>query len=450
MSKDIKIKKGLDVKLVGEADTLIKDAPLSNLYGITLADFHKVIPKMVVKEGDKVNSGTTIFFSKKNPQITFASPVSGTIKEIVRGAKRKITQILIEADKKISYETHTPLDVNQSSPEEIKAYFTQTGAWAFIKKRPYDVLANPEDTPKAIFISAYDSAPLSPDYDFSLRNRNKELQAGINVLKQLTNANIHITLDGKSMVSPFSNLKNIERHHAFGKHPVGTVSVQMAQISPLNKGETVWTLTPDNLAILGHLVLTGEYKAEKVIALAGGQVKHPHYLRVLIGAPIQDLTKDNIEGDNNRYISGNPLTGRNAGLNGFFGFYDNTLSVIPEGNDYQFFGWQLPQMNKFSVLRANMFSWLTPNKRYNLNTNTNGEHRAFVLTGHFEKVFPLDIHPQEFLKACIVQDIDQLEALGIYEVAPEDFALTEFIDVSKNNHQEIVRKALDLMIDEVG
>jgi Na+-transporting NADH:ubiquinone oxidoreductase subunit A len=246
-------------------------------------------------------------------------------------------------------------------------------------------------------------------------------------------------------------LKGVSLHKVSGPHPSGNVGTQIAKIDPIDKGETVWTVTPQDLIIIGELLLTGKFNAERVVAVGGSSVKNPKYYRTKIGAEIATMVYDaGVQGDNFRIINGNILSGRAVKPDGFLGYYDNTVTIIPEGNDYEFFGWNKPIFNKLSTSRALTFSWLTPKKKYDLNTNTNGEHRAFVLTGKYEEVFPLDIYPMQILKACMYQDLDEMEALGMYEVAPEDFALTEFVCVSKQPHQEIIRKGLDLMLKEIG
>jgi Na+-transporting NADH:ubiquinone oxidoreductase subunit A len=239
-------------------------------------------------------------------------------------------------------------------------------------------------------------------------------------------------------------------HKVSGPHPSGNVGTQINKISPINKGETVWTINPQDLVIIGELLLTGIFNAERIVALAGSSVEAPKYYKTKIGSTITSLVHGKLKGINNRIISGNVLTGKAKNLKENLGYYDNIISVIPEGNDYEFFGWTMPVFNKISTTRSLTFSWLLPNKKFDLNTNTNGEHRAFVVTGLYEEVFPLDIFPMQILKACMYQDLDEMEQLGMYEVAPEDFALTEFVCISKQPHQEIIRKGLDLMLKEIG
>ena len=449
MSKDIHIKKGLDIKLKGEAEKITEKAITSDVYTLKPEDFHSIIPKLSVKVGEKVKAGETIFYNKANEEMKFPSPVSGEVCDIIRGEKRKILAIKIKADSQQQFVDFGVKDVKAMNAEEIKSHLLASGCWPFIKQRPYDVIANPANTPKAIFVSAYASAPLAADFDYVLTGKETALQTAITALSKLTTGEVHVSV-GKNANSPFAGLNNMTLHKVSGPHPSGNVGTQINKISPVNKGETVWTINPQDLLIIGELLLTGKFNAERTIALAGSSVEAPKYYKTKIGATIISLVDKKLKGNNNRIISGNVLTGKAKTLKENLGYYDNIITVIPEGNDYELFGWSLPVFNKISTSRALTFSWLFPNKKYNLNTNTNGEHRAFVVTGAYEEVFPLDIYPMQILKSCLYQDLDEMEQLGMYEVAPEDFALTEFICVSKQPHQEIIRKGLDLMLKEIG
>lgn len=451
MSKDIRVRRGLDIKLVGEADKILSTAPVSKEYAVVPDDFHGITPKLLKRAGDTVKAGEAIFHAKKNKKILFPSPVSGTIKEVVRGAKRKIMSIVIETDATQEAAQHGKIDVVSASAKEIKEYLLKAGCWAFVKQRPYDIIANPEEEPRDIFISGYNSAPLAPDADFLVNKKQEEMQAAIDALVKLTSGKVHLTIEKDSQTGDLAKLNNVEVHKAYGVHPVGNVSTQISQVKPINKGERVWVIKPEDLVIIGNLLLTGETQLERVVVVNGGQVENGQYVKTLIGSKIADVMANvTTIGDNNRIIAGTPISGTKTTPEESLGFYVNQLTVLEEGDDYDLFGWNLPKPSKFSVLRANMFSFLTPNKKYNLNTNTNGEERAFVLTGIYEEVFPLDIYPMQLMKSCLYKDLDEMEALGIYEVAPEDFALTEFVCVSKLPHQKIIREGLDVMIKEVG
>ncbi len=448
MSKDIRIKKGLDLKLKGEAEKNVTASTRSKVYAIKPSDFHGVTPKMVVKEGAKVKAGEVIFYSKSDEAVKFVSPVSGTIQEIVRGEKRVILAIKIAAESQDTFVEHSKKNPKDLDEKQVKEMLLASGCWPFIKQRPYDVIANSAETPKAIFVSGLNSAPLAGDLNFMLADKKEMLAAGFAALTKLTSGKVHLTVAPNADFIP--TVEGLEVHKGSGKHPVGLVSTQIAAIDPINKGERVWVIQIEDVAIIGELFMTGKANFERTVALTGAGFENPSYVKAIIGAQIADVVAGNLKEGNYRVISGDVLTGDKKSKEDFLGFYHSQITAIPEGDDYDFFGWNLPRPNKFSVYRAGMFSFLTPGKKYNLNTNTNGEHRGFVLTGEYEKVCPLDIYPMQLLKAILVKDIDQMEALGIYEVAPEDFALTEFVDVSKQDHQRIVRQGLDLMIKEVG
>jgi len=450
MSKDIRIKKGLNINLVGAAEQTTSKAVLSNVYAINLNDFHGLTPKMLVKQGAEVKAGEPLFYNKNKENMLFVSPVSGELVEIVRGARRRILSLKILADKEQSGVSHDLLNVESASKEEVKAYLLKGGCWPFVKQRPYDIIADPDANPKAIFVSGYVTAPLAADLNYVLQGKEKELQAAITALGKLTPGKVHVSV-GKSGNSPLSGLSGVELHKVSGPHPAGLVGTQINKIDPVNKGETVWTVTPQDLVIIGELLLTGKFNAERIIALAGSSVKAPKYYKTIIGTEISTfLYGSGVEGDNFRVINGDVLTGTKSAPDGYLGYYNNTVTAIPEGDDYEFFGWNKPVFNKISATRALTFSWMQPNKKYDLDTNTNGEHRAFVVTGMYEKVFPLDIFPMQLLKACMIKDLDEMEQLGLYEVAPEDFSLTEFVCVSKQPHQQIIREGLDLLHKEIG
>ncbi|WP_422083862.1 Na(+)-translocating NADH-quinone reductase subunit A [Ulvibacterium sp.] len=450
MSKDIRIKKGLNINLVGAAEQTISKAVLSNVYAINLNDFHGITPKMLVKEKAEIKAGEALFYNKNREDMLFVSPVSGELIEIERGARRRILTLKILADKSQQNLKHDILDVSSASSQELKAYLLKGGCWPFIKQRPYDIVADPDAVPKAIFVSGYTTAPLAADYDFILQGKEKELQAAITALGKMTPGKIHVSV-GKSSHSPLAGLDGIELHKISGPHPAGLVGTQINKIDPINKGEVVWTVAPQDLVIMGELLLTGIFNPERTVALAGSCIKSPKYYKTKIGTEISTfLYASGVNSDDFRVINGDVLTGTKTKPDGYLGFYNTTVTAIPEGDDYELFGWNKPIFNKISATRALTFSWMQPNKKYDLNTNTNGEHRAFVVTGMYEKVFPMDIYPLQLLKACMVKDLDEMEQLGLYEVAPEDFSLTEFVCISKQPHQQIIREGLDLLHKEIG
>ncbi|MFD0989729.1 Na(+)-translocating NADH-quinone reductase subunit A [Mariniflexile jejuense] len=451
MSNDIRIKKGLDIKLKGEAEKTLEKAILSNFYTLRPDDFHGVIPKLISKVGSKVKAGEPVFYDKSNENVKFVSPVSGEIIEIVRGEKRKILSIKLQADKEDAYHDYGKFNLDTAKPNEIKAHLLASGCWPFVKQRPYDVIANPDKMPKAIFISGYASAPLAADLDFTLKGKEAELQAAITALGKLTEGKVHVSVGSKSN-SPLATLTGVTLHKVSGPHPSGNVGTLINKVDPVNKGEVVWTVAAQDLVIIGELLLTGKFNAERIVALAGSSVESPRYFVTKIGSEVATMIYDKgiAQRAHVRVISGNILSGKQIKPDGNLDYYSNVITVIPEGDDYELFGWNKPVFNKISTSRALTFSWLNPNKKYDLDTNTNGEHRAFVVTGGYEEVFPLDIYPMQILKACMYKDLDEMEALGMYEVAPEDFALTEFVCVSKQPHQEIIRKGLDVMLKEIG
>jgi Na+-transporting NADH:ubiquinone oxidoreductase subunit A len=449
MSKDIRIKKGLDIKLVGQAEQTTENAIISNSYSIRPEDFHSIIPKLVAKEGTRVKAGETLFYNKDNEAMKFVSPVSGEITEVERGPRRRIDAVKIIADKGQTFIEHGKFDLSADA-DKVKAHLLASGCWAFIKQRPYDVVAKADKTPKAIFISGYASAPLAADLDYTLAGKELELQAAVTALSKLTDGGVHISVGDTN--SPLAGLNNTTTHKVSGPHPAGNVGTLINKVNPVNKGEVVWTVNAQDLVIIGELLLTGKFNAERIVAMAGSSVKKPRYFKTKLGAEVATMVYDNgVDKDgNDRIISGNVLSGKQIKPSGNLDYYSNVITVIPEGDDYEFFGWNKPVFNKVSTSRALTFSWLLPKKKFDLNTNTNGEHRAFVTTGTYEEVFPLDIYPMQILKACMYQDLDEMEALGMYEVAPEDFALTEFVCVSKQPHQKIIREGLDLMLKEIG
>lgn len=444
MSKIIKLNKGLDIKLRGEAERKTTDCPLAAEYAVMPADFEGVTPKMLVKVGDAVKAGTPLFFDKNHPEVMFVSPVSGTVAAVNRGEKRKILSVTVTADSTISYEEFEIPEVSPAKRDEIVNLLLRSGLWTMFIQRPYGIIASAADAPKSIFVSAFDSAPLAPDYDYVLAGQGEALQKGFDVLACLTKGKVHLSYEAER-IAP--NVKGVELHAFKGKHPAGNVGVQIHHIDPINKGEKVWTLNIQDVAIIGRLFLTGKVDLTRTIAVCGSEVEQPRYCRVIAGAPVASIVKGNVKEGHARYISGNVLTGRNVGADGYLGFYANSLTLIPEGDKYEFMGWAMPRFNKFSVSRA-YFSWLCPSRKYDLDTNLNGEERPFVVTGLYEKYLPMDIYPMHLLKAILAGDIDKMEALGIYEVVEEDFALCEFVDPSKTEMQQIIRDGINLMIKE--
>ena len=447
MSTDIKIKKGLTIKLKGTASKEIETASRSQNFTIYPTDFHGITPKLAVKVGAKLLAGDVLFYSKSNEELKFTSPVSGELIDIIRGAKRKILALTIKADATDTYKDFGKKTASNLTSVQIKQALLESGCWAFINQRPYDTLANPSDTPKAIFVSGFDTAPLAADTAVTLQGKEEAFQAGIDALAQLTEGKVHLSVQGNSFLN---TIKNATVHKVTGKHPAGNVGVQISKINPINAGDRVWTVNAQDVAIIGNLFLTGQFNVTRVVALAGSEVKNPKYYQVKPGTSIVDFTKDKLTSDNVRIINGNPLTGTAVKKTESISFLNNEIVVLPEGNQYRFLGWMPFKDNFIHSVSRTSFSFLKPNKEYTLNTNLNGEERAFVVTGEMERVMPIDIFPMQLLKAAMIGDIEKMENLGIYEVAPEDFALVDYICTSKIEAQDIIRKGLDLMIEEVG
>ncbi len=450
MSKIITLRKGLDINLAGAASKRLTVLPLAAEYGLSPLDFEGVTPKLLVKVGDEVKAGTPLFFSKADERILFTSPVSGTVAAVNRGEKRKVLSVTVTPSQEQRYEEFPKLDPKKASRDEIVALLLKSGLWPMLVQRPYGIIANPSDSPKAIFVSAFDSAPLAPDYNFVLEGEQRNLEAGLALLDRLTDGKVHLSVR-KGAEGSMPSLKGAELHTFAGKHPAGNVGVQIHHIDPVNKGEVVWTVNIQDVAVIGRLVNEGRLDMTRTIAVAGSEVADPQYVRCIAGARIDSVLagriKPQAEGDSVRIISGNVLTGAKRSMEEFTGFYAHMLTVIPEGDKYELLGWMLPRLKKFSVSRA-YFSWLCPKKQYKLDTNLNGGERPFVVTGLYEQYLPMDIYPMYLLKACMAGDIDKMENLGIYEVVEEDFALCEFVDPSKIEIQQVIRDGINLMIKE--
>jgi Na+-transporting NADH:ubiquinone oxidoreductase subunit A len=433
----------------GKAEKILVENTKSKNISIQPPNFTALTPKLLVKVEDKVKAGSPVFFDKYRESIQFVSPVSGTVKDIVRGAKRRVMEIIIEADAEISYLGSKETDVQQLDRAAVKEMMLSAGLWPFLRMRPIDIIADPKDTPKAIFISSFDSNPLAPDNNFILDGKSAEFNSGIELLNKLTDGKVHLQTR-KSSNDVFKNAKGVQVNLVKGAHPAGNVGVQMHHIDPINKGEVVWYINPQDVLILGRYSLTGKYDASKIVAVTGENIAERKYVKTIIGSSINSILSCEPD-DNSRVISGNPLTGSQIDANGYLSFYDAQITVVPEGDKYKFFlteGWLSAGFKRFSASRAYP-TWLLPkSKEYAIDTNLNGEERSFVVSGQYEKVFPFDIYPVYLIKSILSNDVERMENLGIYEVAPEDFALCEFVCTSKINVQQIVREGLDMIYDE--
>lgn len=453
MGRFIRLKKGYDIHLAGKAAPRVAAVDQPETFVIKPTDFHGIyMPKPVVKEGDTVKAGSVLFHDKRNEKIVFTAPVSGEVVEIKRGEKRKLLEIKILADKTIEHLNFSKYSVSELanlSREKALEQLLQSGVWVNIVQRPFGIVADPNEKPKSIFISAFDSAPLAPDYNVLFKGQEQYFQAGIDVLKKFTSGPIHVNVHSEREISPvFSQAKGVELNKFSGPHPSGCVGVQIHHIDPINKGDIVWTIQPQGVIEIGKLFLNGIYDASRIVALAGSEVKEPQYYKTYTGASVKKFLANNLKQDHVRVVSGNVLTGTNIGKDGHLGFFDHLITVIPEGDYYEFLGWIKPSFSKLSLHRAfGLLSFVNPKKEYVVDSNTHGEPRAFVQTGVFEKVTPMDILPTYLLKAIIAEDFDEMEALGIYEVIEEDLALCEFVDVSKHNVQELIREGIDLIMN---
>jgi len=451
MGKFIRIKKGFNINLAGKPAPKITQLDQSDTFAVKPTDFQGMyLPKVLVKEGDSVKAGTALFHDKRHPEIVHVAPVSGEIAEIKRGEKRKLLEIKILADKNVEHKSFRKLSVSEIanlSAEEAKKMILEAGVWPNIIQRPFGSIADPEAKPKAIHISAFDTHPLAPDYSILFKGQDQFFQVGLDVLRKFTTGSVHLNVHTTSEISTvFSQAKGAELNKFSGPHPAGCVGVQIHHIDPINKGDAVWTVNPFGVIQIGKLFLNGIHDASRNVALVGSEVKEPQYYKTYTGASVKNLTDKKLTNDHVRIISGNVLSGTSVGADGYVGFFDNYVTVIPEGDYHEFLGWIAPSVNKISFHRAfGLLSFLAPKKEFKVDSNTHGEPRAFVQTGVFEKVTPMDILPTYLLKSILAEDIDEMEELGIYEVIEEDLALCEFVDVSKHNVQQILREGIELL-----
>ena len=451
MPKVIKIKRGLDINLKGKAEKLLVAAGRSQTVAVKPPDFMGLTPKLLVKPEQKVKVGTPLFFDKYKPSVLFVSPVAGTVVSVNRGERRRILEVVVSATGAEEYEPLLKGDPGSMEATAIKNQILKSGLWPCIIQRPYGVIANPDDQPVALFVSCFDTAPLAPDYEFLLKDDADAFSTGIAALRKMAGCKVHLGVEGERLPKPFAGLNDVEYHHFSGPHPAGNVGVQIHHVQPLNKGNVVWTLSPQHVVLIGKTFIKGHLDPTLTVAVAGPMVNKPRYIKTLIGTSLVPVLADLLAegGQGARVISGNVLTGTRVDTDGYLGFYDSLISVIPEGDHYELFGWALPGIGKFSNSRT-FFSWLTPKKEFVMDSNLNGGHRAFVMSGQYDKVLPMDIMPVHLLKSILVDDIDKMEQLGIYEVVEEDLALCEFVCTSKMEVQSILRRGLDLVRKEMS
>ena len=449
MAEIIRLRKGLDIKLLGTPAKEVKDLGMAETYAVCPADFTGITPKLVVKEQQTVMAGEALFVDKNCPDLKFVSPVSGQVVAVNRGARRKVLSIVVKPDAEQKFIEFGTKSVQSLSGDQIKAALAESGLFAFFRQRPYDVVANLNDSPRGIFVSAFDSKPLAPDFEFILKGNELDFQTGLSALAKIAPTTLGIS--SKQSDATLTQAKNVDVYAFSGAHPAGNVGVQINNIKPINKGEIVWTVDPEVVIFIGRLFNKGCVDMTRIITVAGEEVSNPSYAKVKVGASLASILNGRLsKSEHIRIINGNVLTGAKATKDDYLAAFANTVNVIPEGDDVnEFMGWIAPRFNTFSVSRT-FFAWLCCKKEFSFDARIKGSERHMIMSGEYDKVFPMDIYPEYLVKAIITGNIDKMEAYGIYEVAPEDFALCEFVDSSKLELQRIVREGLDKLRAEMA
>ena len=447
MANVIKLRKGLDINLRGRADKGTVEPVKSADCALVPESFGGVVPKVVVREGDSVRAGDALFVDKKHPEVKFASPVSGTVEAIVRGDRRKVLCVKVKADEVQQYVAFGPKDVASLDGEAVKLALLEAGLFGYIQQLPYAVATTPDTTPKAIFVSAFRDMPLASDFEVELKGNEKDFQTGLTALSKIQKTYLGVGV--RQTASALVDAKDVEINVFDGKCPAGNVGVQVNHVSPVNKGEVIWTVDPAAVIFIGRLFNTGKVDLRRVIAVAGSEVKTPSYVETLVGTSLGAVLEGRLKATEHvRIINGNPLTGRKSTLEDYIGAHTSEVTAIPEGDDNnELLGWILPRVNQYSTSRS-YFSWLLGKKEYDLDARVKGGERHMIMSGEYDKVLPMDIYGEYLIKAIIAEDIDKMEQLGIYEVSPEDFAVAEFVDSSKLELQKIVRNGLDMLRKE--
>lgn len=448
---DFSLKKGYDIKIAGRAERVLEELPVPDFVALQPIEFRGIKPKLSVKEGDAVKVGTPLFTDKTRPDLNFVSPVSGTVEAIKRGERRVLLEVVVKNDKSYTAEaldSHSEEEAGKLNREQVIAQLLKGGLWPMVRQRPFSKIADAADTPRDIFISGMDTGPLAADPGFLLRNDTENFQLGVDLLGKLTDGAVHLSIDQKESEyqDVFRNVNNVELHRFKGPHPAGNVGVHIHHIAPLKRGDIVWYVNPVHVAVIGKFFKTGVFPAERIIAIAGSSLKERKYLKTMLGAPVTSLVdENNLQDTDVRFISGNVLTGRKILSRGYMGFYDSLLSVIPEGSKQKkLVEYALPGFDKESF--SNTFaSSLLGKKEFVLDTRLKGGERAFVQSGSYEKVVPMDIYPVYLMKSILAEDIEEMEGLGILECDEEDLALCSYICPSKINFGGILRQGLDLI-----
>ncbi len=449
MANVIKLRKGLDINLKGIAAKELVSVKEPGIYSLVPDDFTGVKPKVVVKEGENVLAGGPLFVDKNHPEVKFVSPVSGVVTSVERGERRKVLNIIVKADENQQYVEFGKMNLAELNAEQVKEALMNAGLFAFFRQRPFDVVPDPTDAPQAIFVSAFDSAPLAPDFELALKGEEANFQTGLNALAKMAKTYLSISVKQKS--EALTQAKNVILTAFDGPHPAGNVGVQINHLAPIAKGNVVWTIGAEAVIFIGRLVNTGRVDLTRTVAVTGSEVLKPAYCKLKVGAQLTEVFKGNVTTDKDlRYISGNPLTGKKVAADGYLGAFHSQLTVIPEGDEtHEMLGWIMPRFKEYSTSRS-YFSWLLGKKQYKIDARVKGGERHMIMSGEYDAVFPMDIYPEYLVKAIIAGDIDRMEALGIYEVAPEDFALCEFVCSSKVEVQRIVRAGLDMLRAEMA
>ena len=448
MHRVVKISKGLNINLKGAPVAEFTSVAPAKLYALMPADFTRVTPKVVVKPEDKVKAGDPLFFDKENPELQFVSPVSGTVVAVNRGERRRVLSVVVESDGKFESVEYKAKDVLSLSADEVKADLLKAGLFGFFRQRPYDVIAVPGDTPRAIYVSAFDSKPLAVDFEIALKGNEEDFQTGLDALSRI--APVHLGLCACQKSAALNVAKNVTTTIFKGPHPAGNVGVQINKTAPVNKGEIVWTIGAEEVIFIGRLFNRGKIDFTRTVALVGSEVKNPSYSKMVLGAQISGLINGRLEEKYElRIIDGNVLTGKKTTADGYLGAFSNEITVIPEiMGGAEMLGWIAPRFSMLSTSRS-YFSWLMPSRKYTVDARIKGGERHMIMSNEYDKVFPMDIYPEYLIKAIITGNIDKMEQLGVYEVAPEDFALCEFVDSSKLELQRIVREGLDKLRAEM-
>ena len=448
MANVIKLRKGLDINLKGKAAEQKFPVKAAAQYALVPDDFVGMTPKVVVREGDHVKAGDALFVNKKQTDVKFASPVSGVVQAVVRGDRRKVLRVVVEADKDQQYVDFGQKQVASLDGDAVVKALLEAGLFGYINQLPYAVSTTPDQKPRAVFVSALRDMPLAGDFEYELQGNEEDFQTGLTALSKV--APVYLGIGALQTSKALTGAKDVEVNVFDGPCPAGNVGVQVNNIAPVNKGEVVWTVDPTAVIFFGRLFRTGKVDLRRLVAVAGSEITKPEYAEVLVGQPIADLLEGKLAAkDHVRIINGNPLTGRKATMDDFVGGHTSEITVIPEGDNVdEMLGWILPRTNDFSVSRS-YFSWLFgKNKEYALDARVKGGERHMIMSGEYDKVLPMDIYAEYLIKAIIAGDIDRMEQLGIYEVAPEDFAVAEFVDSSKLELQHIVRQGLDMLRKE--